>query len=159
MKAPARRRQLVLVATLVSLSAFGVAYLWRHTQQASASRQFGAANDPHALLTEANRLSWLFNWTKAEPLYAQAEALFAHNGDSRNELYAKIGRIRGQAESMSFADISEFLSAQLEKPLVQNDPKLKLWCLAAKGYTGLEIDPASAKRAWEEVRAVAKKAG
>jgi len=39
------------------------------------------------------------------------------------------------------------LGQQLEIPVARSDPKLRLWCLAAKGYTDLEINPASAKRA------------
>src|SRR5438132_11877336 len=45
---------------------------------------------PEALLAEANRLSWLFNWPKAEPLYVRAEELFKSKGDTRNEIYAWI---------------------------------------------------------------------
>src|SRR5439155_13164427 len=36
---------------------------------------------------------------------------------------------------------------------------LKLWCLAAKGYTDLEIDPTSAKLAWTEARQIAHTLG
>src|SRR2546430_2001387 len=34
-----------------------------------------ASRNPDTLLAEANRLAWLFNWPKAEPLYARAEQL------------------------------------------------------------------------------------
>ena len=83
------------------------------------------SNDPKQLLAEANRLAWLFNGPAAAPLYTHAEALFAQAGDHRNELYAKIGRIRAEAETMSFVDISNYLDAELKTPLVQADPELK----------------------------------
>jgi len=91
------------------------------------------STDPQVLLMEANRLYWLNNGPRAAPLYAKAEGLFASRGDSRNELYAKIGRLRSEAETMSFVDLSRFLHDQLQNPIMRNDPRLRLWCLAAKG--------------------------
>ncbi len=117
------------------------------------------SNDPKQLVAEANRFAWLFNGPKAEPLYAKAEQLFAQAGDHRNELSARIGRIRAQAETMSFVDISDYLATQLKTPLVQADPELKLWCLTSKGYTDIEIDPAAAKRDWEQAQAIAENLG
>ena len=89
--------------------------------------------DPQVLLVEADRLYWLNNGPKAAALYAKAESLFASRKDARNELYAKIGHLRSEAETMSFVDLSRFLSDQLQNPTVRNDPRLRLWCLAAKG--------------------------
>ncbi len=118
-----------------------------------------ASNDPQVLLAEANRLAWVFNWPKAEPFYARAEELFKEKGDTRNEIYARVGRIRAQSETMSWVDVSQMLGQELEIPVVKRDPQLRLWCLAAKGYTDLEINPASAKRAWTEAREVAHRLG
>jgi len=117
------------------------------------------SKNPEALLAEANRLAWLFNWPKAGPLYARVEELFKGKGDARNEIYARVGRIRAQAETMSWVDVSQMLGQQLNIPAVKNDPELRLWCLAAKGYTDLEINPASAKLAWTEAQQVAHKLG
>jgi hypothetical protein len=47
------------------------------------------------------------------------------------------------------------LGQELEIPVVRRDAYLRLWCLAAKDYTDLEINPASAKRAWTEAREIA----
>ena len=118
-------------------------------------------NNPKILLAEANQLAWVWNWPRAEPLYDRAEKLFQAEGDSRDEIYARVGRIRAQSQStsMSWVDVSELLGRQLELPVVKSDPKLRLWCLAAKGYTDLEIDPESAKRAWTEARRIAKSLG
>src|SRR5215831_16658183 len=72
--------------------------------------------DPDALLHEANRLSWLFNWPKAGPLYARAEALFKAKGDKRNEIYARVGHLRSQSETMSFVDLSQMIQKELDQP-------------------------------------------
>ena len=98
------------------------------------------SSDPLALLAEADRLYWLNNGPKAVPLYARAEKLFADKGDAREELFARIGRLRSGAETMSFFELSGFLHEQLRKPIVRNDAKLRLWCLIAKGYTDIEIN-------------------
>jgi hypothetical protein len=104
------------------------------------------SNDPDALLREANRLSWLFNWPKAGPLYSRAEVLFRAKGDKRNEIYARVGHLRSQSETMSFVDLSQMIQKELDQPETKADPQLRLWVLAQKGYTDLEINVASATR-------------
>ncbi len=118
-----------------------------------------APQNPEILLAEANRLAWLFNWPKAGPLYVRAEELFKEKGDTRNETYARVGRIRAHAETMSWIDVSEILGQQLELPIATTDLELRLWCLVAKGYTDLEINPASAKLVWTEARQIAHRLG
>lgn len=44
------------------------------------------------------------------------------------------------------------LGQELGRPIVKSDQPLRLWCLATKGYTDLEINPISAKQAWQEPR-------
>jgi CHAT domain-containing protein len=142
-------------------------YVWLFLTRRQLPRPFASdvlsdpkiSNNPEALLAEANRLAWLFNWPKAEPLYVHAEELFNQKGETRNEVYARVGRIRAEAETMSWVDVSEMLGKQLEIPVVKSDPRLRLWCLAAKGYTDLEINPVSAKRAWTEAQAIAHTLG
>jgi hypothetical protein len=114
------------------------------------------STNPDALLAEASRLYWLNNGRRAAPLFAKAERLFADKGDARNELYAKVGRLRSEAETMSFVDLSRFLEEQLQNPITQNDKQLRLWCLVAKGYTDIEIDYKAAKRDWLEAQDIAK---
>ena len=118
-----------------------------------------ASRNPVILLTEANRLAWLFNWPKAEPLYIRAEQLFKDKGDTRNEVYSRVGRIRAQSETMSWVDVAEALGKELDLPIAKSDQKLRLWCLAAKGYTDLEINPVSAKRVWTEAQGIAHALG
>ena len=117
------------------------------------------STDPQALLAEANHLYWLNNGPKAAPLFARAEKLFAAEGDHRNELYAKVGRLRSEAETMSFVELSRVLNEQLQNPIVRNDLRLRLWCLIAKGYTDLEIDYRASKRDWLEAQDIAKSLG
>jgi CHAT domain-containing protein len=139
-------------------------YIWLYVTRtrdprplvADLLRAPAASSNPEILLTEANRLAWLFNWPRAEPLYIRAEQLFKDKGDTRNEVYSRVGRIRAQSETMSWVDVSEMLGKQLEIPVVKSDQRLRLWCLAAKGYTDLEINPVSAKRAWTEALRIAQ---
>ncbi len=44
------------------------------------------------------------------------------------------------------------LGRQLEIPVVRSEPRMGLWCLAAKGYTNLEINLALAKRGLSEAQ-------
>lgn len=67
----------------------------------------GQGRDPMALLEEGDRLAWLKNWTQAEPIFAEAEKAFAAKGDRRNELYARVNRIRGELPRLSVAAVSQ----------------------------------------------------
>src|SRR5436309_517734 len=165
-----KRLLAILLSISVVLAIFAVLsrkYLWLYATRKHVSRPLApdvlsdpiVSRNPEALLTEANRLAWLFNWPKAGPLYVRAEELFKERGDTRNEIYARVGRIRAQSETMSWVDVSQRLGQQLGLPVVKSDQKLRLWCLAAKGYTDLEINPASAKRAWTEARNIAHTLG
>jgi len=81
------------------------------------------------LLAEADRLAWLKNWTKAEPLFSKAEQMFASSGDERDALYSKISAIRGRLPKLPLIEVSQNLADDLEKPIVQSDSRLKLRCL------------------------------
>ena len=118
-----------------------------------------ASETATSLLERAQALAWLDNFTEAGPLFAEAEKLFVASGDERNALYARIGRVRFESERMPYGEVSEFFAAQLANPVVASDPPLKLWCLAAQGYTDLQIAPLSAKKAWEELMDVAQELG
>ncbi len=117
------------------------------------------STDADALLAVADHFYWLSNGPKAAPFYVRAEKLFSERGDARNELHAKVGRLRSEAETMSFVDLSRLLNEQLQNPIVQTDKKLRLWCLIAKGYTDIEIDYRAAKRDWLEAQDIAKSLG
>jgi tetratricopeptide (TPR) repeat protein len=133
----------------------GVWIFLKGPQRRGTSSQHVPANDPKAILAEANHFAFLSNSYRAEPLYAKAEEMFRERGDKRDELYAKIGRLRAEAETMSFVKLSDFLESKLTTPLVQNDPKLKLWCLSAKGMTDIEVNVPAAKKDWQEAELLA----
>ena len=65
-----------------------------------------APGDAAALLREADRLAWLTHWTAATPLFARAEASARDTGDTRNALYAKFGRLRGEMQIRPLPDVS-----------------------------------------------------
>ena len=125
---------------------------------ASSSNE-NSDDDPQLLMAKADHFYWLNNGYKAAPLYARAEKLFADKGDARDEIYAKVGRLRSEAETMSFDRLSRILNGQLQNPIVRGDPRLRLWCLVAKGYTDIEIDYRATKRDWLEAQELAKDLG
>jgi CHAT domain-containing protein len=118
-----------------------------------------ASSNPKLLLQEADRLAWLFNWHRAEPLYIRAEELFKESGDTKNEAYARVGRVEAQGQHMPLGEVSATLAKQLEDPVVRDDPKLRLRCLAAKGYVDIELNMDSAERDWGEAQTIAKRIG
>lgn len=114
------------------------------------------SGNPEAALAEAERLAWLKNWTRAEPLFASAEQAYAARGDRRNELYARIGKLRGQLPRRANAKVSQILADLLTDPLVKSDQRLRLRCLVVKGDTDLDMDAGLAERDWTEALALAK---
>jgi CHAT domain-containing protein/tetratricopeptide (TPR) repeat protein len=153
-----------VAAFLIICSYYAYTRQHRTARTSEASSSIDSADpeqstDPQALLTVADHLYWLNNGPAAAPLYAQAEKLFSERGDARNELHAKVGRLRSEAETMSFVDLSHFLNEQLQNPILQADKELRLWCLIAKGYTDIEIDYRATKRDWLEAQELANELG
>jgi CHAT domain-containing protein len=164
--AVSKRMRVALALTLTTfLTSYCVFSRFHSTHANHTSNSPHAVNDPEtstdarALLAQATHFYWLNNGPKAGPLFARAEKLFAAEGDRRNELYAKVGRLRSEAETMSFVDLSNILNQQLQSPIVQNDSRLRLWCLIAKGYTDVETDYHASKRDWLEAQDIAKRLG
>jgi CHAT domain-containing protein len=164
--AVSKRMRVALALTLTTfLTSYCVFSRFHSTHANHTSNSPHAVNDPEtstyarALLAQATHFYWLNNGPKAGPLFARAEKLFAAEGDRRNELYAKVGRLRSEAETMSFVDLSNILNQQLQSPIVQNDSRLRLWCLIAKGYTDVETDYRASKRDWLEAQDIAKRLG
>jgi tetratricopeptide (TPR) repeat protein len=139
---------------------FAVPLIWDyHNSGRVAKLRLIDPNNPGEILAEADRLAWVFNSRASEPLYARAEQLFAKSGDQADEIHARVGLVRARAETMSFVDISQSPAKELDKPVVRDDPRLKLWVLAAKGYTDIEINPSAAKKEWQEAREIASRLG
>jgi hypothetical protein len=118
-----------------------------------------SANDPALILAEARRLSWLGNWYASAPLFERAEGLFKLAGMKREETYARIGRIRARAETMSQVRVSRLLAQELAGPLLQVDKELRLWCLMAKAGVDFNLNSGTAKQAWIEALQVANNLG
>jgi CHAT domain-containing protein len=108
------------------------------------------------ILAEADRLAWLKNWSRAEPLFSKAAEMFTAAGDERNALYAKISAIRGRLPQLRLIEVSQTLSDYLGNPIVQNDPKLKLRCLVVKGDVDMDFDDGLAQKDWTEALTQAK---
>jgi CHAT domain-containing protein/predicted negative regulator of RcsB-dependent stress response len=115
--------------------------------------------DPTKLLAEAERLAWLKAWTRAAPLYAEAEKLFAARGDRRNALYAEVNHLRGRLPQLPVPEVSQRLAEYLDDPLVQGDDRLRLRCLVIKGETDTDLDPMLAEQSWREALAIAERVG
>src|SRR5277367_4527579 len=149
------------MAVVLTSASYYVVTIYRReaTRIRLTSAALQQSNDPQALLSSADHFYCLNNGPAATPLYARAEKLFSERGDARNALYAKVGRLRSEAETMSFVDLSRFLNEQLQNPIVQSDKKLRLWCLIAKGYTDIEIDYRATKRDWLEAQEIANVLG
>lgn len=122
--------------------------------------RFGALpSDSPATLAEADQLSWLGNWFAAAPLYGTAEAKFHSVGDFDKEAYAHIGVIRAEAVHTPYDQVLSALDATLKEPSVARNLRLRMWCLAQKASTEIDIDSNAAKRDWTEVRDLATRLG
>jgi tetratricopeptide (TPR) repeat protein len=114
------------------------------------------AQNSAQLLKAADRLGMLGNWEKARPLFAQAETMYQSRGDVRDALYAKLGRLRADLESSSYVDMSNYLSQELNTPLLKHDASLRLRALSLKGVADLNTNTLAAKRDWTEVLNLAR---
>jgi tetratricopeptide (TPR) repeat protein len=117
------------------------------------------AQAPADLLAQADRLADLGNWSGAGPLYSRAEAVFRENGDIRNEVYAKLGRLHRDEEAGSYRAVRNEAMRILNTPLVQNDAVLHIRALALIGTIDLNLNTAAALDDWTQVREIAVKAG
>src|SRR5580704_3865230 len=117
---------------------------------------------PKELLARAVHLSDLYNWDDAGPLFADAERLFVGDGDQRNALYAKLGRIRSNIDRDQ--QTLPTVAAQLEEaldddPLLQNDKELRMFCFIVKGDIDTETNTGAMKQDWVQVQTLAKELG
>ena len=94
---------------------------------------FGQQGEAERLIAQGDKLAWLKNWQAAEPFFEKAEVLFRERGDKRNELYARISRMRGQLPSRGLFETSTYLASVLDDPLTRDDARLRLRCLTVKG--------------------------
>ena len=124
-----------------------------------ASPALAQPRDPAKLLAEADRLAWMKPWSRAEPLFVEAQKLFEARGDRLNALHAKVGHLRAQLPRLPAPDVSRRLGDLLDDPLVQGDDRLRLRVLVVKGETDEDLDPASAQQSWQEAQKIAERLG
>src|SRR5689334_15921504 len=60
------------------------------------------AQSPEELIAQADQLAERSDWHDAGPLYARAEVAYRNAGDSKNEMYAKFGRLHRDLEDGSY---------------------------------------------------------
>jgi tetratricopeptide (TPR) repeat protein len=115
------------------------------------------AADPQAVLKQALHFADLYNWSDAGPLFAQAERMFEAQGDERDALYARFGRIRSTMEELSLPQTSQQLATELQtNPLLNSDQRLRAFALSVKADIDGELDAEPMRRDWEEVYKLAK---
>src|SRR5881409_1750285 len=116
--------------------------------------------DPDALLSQALRRGDLYNWSDAEPLFAEAQRLYNERGDARNALYARIGHIRSTMEQLSLPETSAMLDDELQSnPILKTEKQLRLFCLAVKGDIDGELDAKPMRSDWEQALELARELG
>ena len=97
---------------------------------------------PQATLAEADRLAMLYNWSRALPLYADAEREFRRLHDPKGVLEARLGSLRAEAfEEPTPAQAAE-VDKDLRNPVIQGDAVLMLRCLTAKPAIEEEVNEA-----------------
>jgi CHAT domain-containing protein len=113
-----------------------------------------------AKLEHALHLADLYNWDDARDDFATAENMFQAEGDERNALYAKLGRIRATADQRALPTTATWLGTELQiEPLLQADKGLRLFCLIVKGDIDGEIDAGAMREDWEQVQTLAVQLG
>jgi hypothetical protein len=103
MKSLPKRFTLPLAALLLVI--ISLAFAWNINSRSNHPRIALRSQTPYTLLSEANRLSWLGNWYEARALYQEAEARFHVTEDTEHEVYARIGRIRAQAQMCRLIEV------------------------------------------------------
>src|SRR5689334_15775205 len=71
-----------------------------------------AEDNSTKVLSRAEHLAWRGNWPRAGPLFEQAEKEFSQAGDTRNQLQARLGRIRSQMQNATCQVLSGLLASE-----------------------------------------------
>lgn len=117
------------------------------------------AQTPAELVAHADQLAERSDWHDAGPLYEKAEVAYRKTGDTKNELYAKFGRLHRDLADGSYRAVRAETVKTLANPAVQSDPQLQIRGLALLGNIDLNSDTAAALQDWTEVRSIASKIG
>ena len=117
------------------------------------------AAEPEQLLAQAEQLADLYNWYDAQPLYAEAENGFNLVGDTRNALFARVSRLRGEMQLRALPGLVEEIDSILATDVAKGDKPLQLRCLIVRGDVDLEIDAPAAQEDWAAALALAAELG
>jgi len=98
----------------------------------------------------------LYNWSKAAPLYTQAELLFDEAGDKKNALHARLGHLWATANAGITPEIVQEVSGYLQNPLVTTDLSLMLRALVAKAALDSNSNEIAAGPTWERILNLAR---
>lgn len=120
--------------------------------------QHRRSGEAQRLLDEADALAWNNQWLKAEPVYQQAERLFAQKNDSSRALFAHVSQIIPHAESRSLSGTILELTDDLKLPAAQ-DPETRLRILTIRGMIEVNYDAAMARDTWSQVAKLASQQG
>ena len=124
----------------------------------SACSLFAAANEnATASLQRADYYADLYNWAEARPLYLAAD-LGLRRG-SPEQIHAHVGYLRATMETRSLPELSNYLMAELQSPVIASNSRLRLWCLGIKGDVDGEMDSPSARADWEEAYKISVQLG
>lgn len=117
----------------------------------SISGGLAHAQSADQLLRQAEQLADQGDRYRAQPLFEKAEEQFRATGNTRQELYAKIGRLHAESDQGNYESIKEQVERDLASPIVQRDPQLKIQALSLLGVIDLNIDTPAASSDWKEV--------
>jgi len=112
---------------------------------------------PQTTLAEADRLAVLYNWSRALPLYGEAETEFGRLNDPRGVLEARLGWLRAEAYQEPSPALAAEVDRDLRSPLVQGDAALMLRCLTAKAAIEEEVNEDNSRPTWEKIQELAKR--
>ena len=112
---------------------------------------------PQTALAEADRLTMLYNWPRASPLYMDAERESRRLNDPKGVLEARLGRLRAQAYEEPSPALAAEVDRDLRNSVVQGDAGLMLRCLAAKAAIEEQVNEDCSRSAWEKIQELAKR--
>lgn len=147
-----------ILAAAVVLLAIGLSCNRLRTALQTLPRPAPATDDQRHL-AEADHLAEIGDQQRSQAMYRQLEQRFIDIGDTRNALYARISRLRGDLGHTNLQQVSLYLAEQLKRPEVQNDSYLKIRCLETKAAADLNLDGVSARPAFEELQRTASQVG
>jgi CHAT domain-containing protein len=131
------------------LIAYGTAVAPHHSSSAPAS--------PQGLLDKADGLSWTNRWALAQPVYAQAAAIFRKENRPAEALYAEVSELPADESTSVAAKILQ-LNEALDTEAARN-PKTHLRILTIRGMLETNYDAGQALKTWREVARLAGKQG